>query len=93
MNDIAPIGQPRAASLNRRSNTSPTQAHPTATSSLREADSVELSSTAQLLSRLKNLPEVRNELIKRVKAEIADGTYLTPDKIGASIDNLADDLG
>ena len=93
MNDIAPIGQPRAASLNRRSNTSSPQAHPTATSSLREADSVELSSTAQLLSRLKNLPEVRNELIKRVKAEIADDTYLTPDKIDASIDNLAEDLG
>lgn len=93
MNDIAPIGQPRAASLNRRSNTSPAKVHPAATSSLREADSVELSSTAQLLSRLKNLPEVRNELIQRVKAQIADDTYLTPEKIDASIDNLAEDLG
>jgi len=92
MNDITPIGQPRAASLNRRSSTVPTKVHQAGPSSLRQADSVELSSTAQLLSRLKDLPEVRGELIKRVKAQIDDDTYLTPDKIDASIDNLADDL-
>lgn len=92
MNDIAPIGQPRAANLNRH-NTTLTKVRSAVTSTPRGADRVELSQTAQLLSRLKNLPEVRSELIERVKAQIADDTYLTSEKIDAAIHNLAEDLG
>jgi anti-sigma28 factor (negative regulator of flagellin synthesis) len=58
----------------------------------RAQDSVEFSPRAQLLSRLAELPDVRQGLIDRVRAEIASGTYETPDKIDALLEDLNQDL-
>lgn len=95
MNDITPVGQSRAAALGRP-NAHSGRGRPTATSASREADRVELSKTAQLtaqlLDQLKSIPGVRTEVIQRVKDEIANGKYLTPEKIDASIDPLLEDL-
>jgi hypothetical protein len=38
------------------------------------------------------LPAVRTEVVQRVKAEIAAGTYETQDKIDVAIDRLMDEL-
>ena len=54
-------------------------------------DRVELSEHARLLDRLRQLPEVRTELLERFRQEIAAGTYLTPEKIDAAIERLLQD--
>ncbi len=58
----------------------------------RPGDRVEVSEHARLLDRLRQLPEVRTELIERFRQEIAAGTYLTPEKIDAAIERLLQDL-
>jgi flagellar biosynthesis anti-sigma factor FlgM len=54
-------------------------------------DSVEVSAAAQLLARLSDLPDVRSDLVDRVKAEITSGDYETPEKLDAAIDGLIED--
>ncbi len=55
------------------------------------ADHGELSVRALLLSRLKELPAVRADLVERVRAEIARGDYDSPEKIEAAIERYADE--
>jgi len=38
--------------------------------------------------RVRRLPEIRRDLVERVRAEIAAGTYETPERIDAAIDAL-----
>jgi hypothetical protein len=46
----------------------------------------------QLVALAKKLPAVRLDLIKRVQAEIAAGTYETPDRMDKALDKLLDEL-
>ena len=61
------------------------------------SDSVELSPEARMLSqlpaKLSKSPPVRQDLVDRVSAQIADGTYVTPGKIHEVVDRLANELG
>lgn len=50
------------------------------------SDAVELSPAAQ--RQLQDAP-VRSDLIAQVREQIANGTYLTEDKLNATIDRLA----
>lgn len=59
----------------------------------RGSDQAEFSVAARLLSRLDELPDVRGDLVARVKAEIEAGTYETDDKLELAINELAEDLG
>jgi negative regulator of flagellin synthesis FlgM len=57
------------------------------------SDVVEISSSAaSLVAKVKDIPEVRTELVQRVKAEIAAGTYETPERIELAVDRLMDEL-
>ena len=86
MSDIAPISRgngipapiARRADAPAASGSSPT----------RGSDSVELSSTSQLLSRLAELPDVRQDLVDRVKAQIQSGDYDTPEKLDKALDAM-----
>jgi negative regulator of flagellin synthesis FlgM len=87
MSDIAPIGRSAAAasySATRAVSTSTPPPQPT-----RGNDRAEFSDAAQLLSRM---PDVRQDLVERVKAEIANGTYESDEKIDKAIDSLLEDL-
>jgi negative regulator of flagellin synthesis FlgM len=53
---------------------------------------VEFSTTARLLSKIAELPEIRQELVDQVRAEIAAGTYETEDKVDAALQSLLSDL-
>ncbi len=55
-------------------------------------DSVEVSPMASWLSKLSEMPEIRQDLVDRVKAEIAAGTYETDAKLDAALENLMNDL-
>ena len=57
------------------------------------SDVVEISSmAASLAAKVKEIPDVRTELVQRVKAEIAAGTYETPERIELAVDRLMDEL-
>jgi len=92
MSDIAPIGRTNAASLSATSRLA-TQPASTPTTT-RGDDKVELSGAAQLLGKLRDLPEIRQDLVDRVKAELAKGddAYVTDDKLDAALDNLREDI-
>ena len=90
MSDIAPIS--RITSTGKTDDTQPARPQATESKTSRGEDKVELSGRAQLLSKLHELPDVRTDLVERIKAEIDAGTYETPDKIDAAIDKLAEDL-
>ena len=55
-------------------------------------DAVELSDHALYLARLRELPEVRSELIDRARQSIASGAYASDAVIDATLDRLAEDL-
>ncbi len=53
-----------------------------------ETDQLDLSELALLRSRLKDLPEVRAELIERARQGLTDGAYDTPEVLDKAIDGL-----
>jgi len=57
----------------------------------RADDKVELSEMAMFLSKLRDLPEIRTDLVARVRGEIAAGLYDTPDQLSAALDGMIDD--
>jgi hypothetical protein len=56
------------------------------------SDRVELSDHAQLLTRLRELPGVRPQLIESVRAAIATGAYESTDKIDVTVARLLDEF-
>lgn len=55
-------------------------------------DAVELSAEALSAGGVGRETPVRADLVSRIRAQIADGTYETPDKLDIAIDRLAKDL-
>ena len=62
------------------------------TSSPVQKDVVEISNLARVLSQEDQAQSVRWELIEKVKAQISDGTYDSPDKIDQVVERLFKDL-
>lgn len=54
----------------------------------RGADRVEVSRMASLLNQLRDMPEMREDLIRRVRDQIASGAYDTPERIEGAIDGI-----
>ena len=61
-------------------------------STTRGSDRVEVSQLAMYLSKLRALPDVRQDLIDEVRAQIAKGAYDTPEKLEAALGALLDEL-
>ena len=55
-------------------------------------DSVEVSEAAHLLAKLSELPDVRRDVVDRVRTQIEAGTYESPEKLDAAVESLAEDL-
>ncbi len=58
----------------------------------REGDQVEVSFMATYIAKLRELPPIRQDLVDRVKGEIARGTYDTDDKLVQALDEIVQDL-
>ncbi len=62
---------------------------------VRGQDQVELSTEAQVLApwldKLRQIPAVRQDLVDQVKAQIASGTYDTPEKLNEALDGMIDE--
>ncbi len=89
MNNISPIGRPSAAPA---VNASQAEVRPRETAQHRGRDQVELSTAARMLSRLQQLPDVREDVVDRVRSQIADGTYETDEKLETAINELGEDV-
>jgi len=57
----------------------------------RSSDQADISPLAHLLSKLRAMPDVRQELIDEVRDKIAAGGYDTDEKLEASMDELLGD--
>ncbi len=55
-------------------------------------DTVEISQQARIAAKLASIPDVRGDLVSRVKGEIKAGTYDTPDKMDEALKNLLAEL-
>lgn len=90
MSDIAPVSRPTPTTYSASGRAvRPAATQPTPT---RGDDVVQFSRAAQLLSKIHDLPEVRQEVVDRVRAEIADGNYDTPEKMDAAFEAMFADL-
>lgn len=56
-----------------------------------QTDSVDISPAADAAARSAD-GEIRADLVARVKNEIAQGTYETPEKLDAALDNFLNEL-
>ena len=57
------------------------------------SDELQLSETGQAASQLSDIPPIRQDRVDAIRAQIAQGTYETPDKLNAALDNLLDEIG
>jgi negative regulator of flagellin synthesis FlgM len=56
-------------------------------------DELELSPMGQLLDKVQELPDIRSDLVARIRAEIAAGTYETEEKLEIALERLLDEIG
>ncbi len=71
----------------------PTKPQPIDGNSAPIQDELQISDAAQLLDKVNEIPEMRMERIEQIRAEIANGTYETPEKLDIAIERLLDEIG
>jgi negative regulator of flagellin synthesis FlgM len=57
------------------------------------ADRVEISPAAQAAIQAAEAGEVRHDLVNKIRAQIANGTYETAAKLDVALDRLLDEIG
>lgn len=62
-------------------------------SSVNQADQLDISAAADAAASAAESGEIRTDLVNRVRQEIANGTYETPEKLDAALDNFLDQIG
>jgi negative regulator of flagellin synthesis FlgM len=56
-------------------------------------DELQLSEAGQLMSKANDLPDIRWDRVNQIRAQIADGTYETDDKMRVALGRLLDEIG
>lgn len=56
-------------------------------------DELQLSETGQLMSKAHDLPDIRWDRVNQIRAQIADGTYETDDKLRVALGRLFNEIG
>ncbi len=56
-------------------------------------DELDISDVGRLVEKAKDVPQIRQNLVDRIRGQIADGTYETPDKMDLALDRLLDEIG
>ena len=90
MTEVPPVGpaSPTAADARTKSEA----ATPPAAAQNRGQDEVQLSDLAKLKSKLRDLPDIREDLIRTVKRQIADNTYVTDERLDVAADKMIDEF-
>jgi negative regulator of flagellin synthesis FlgM len=55
-------------------------------------DQLDISSAAQFVDQVSQLPDIRQDRVAALKAQIAAGTYETSDKLNGALDNLLNEI-
>jgi negative regulator of flagellin synthesis FlgM len=56
-------------------------------------DQLDISPEAEMLSQVHNLPEVRQDRVAEIRAQIKAGTYDTDEKLDIALSRLLDEIG
>jgi negative regulator of flagellin synthesis FlgM len=56
-------------------------------------DSIDISAAAEAAVQAAESGEVRQGLVDRIRNQIAEGTYETPDKLDWAVERLLDEIG
>ena len=57
------------------------------------ADEVSISHEAGMLSRIDDIPDIRQDRVDQIRAEIANGVYETEERIDIAVSRLLDEIG
>jgi negative regulator of flagellin synthesis FlgM len=57
------------------------------------ADQLDISREADLVSRVRDLPDIRADRVAQIRAAIADGVYETDDKLDIALGRLLQEIG
>ena len=53
-----------------------------------QSDQVDISTAAQLISKVTSLPGVRQDMIEQFRQEILSGKYETPERLGGALEKF-----
>jgi len=56
-------------------------------------DEVQISDAARLSEQIADVPEIRQDKVNMIRAQIAAGTYETDDKLDGAVERLLDEIG
>ncbi len=79
-----PISSPHSSRITNRPSVSEA-------SSIR--DELQLSDAGQLIDKVRDLPEIRQDRVDQIRAQIASGTYETEEKLDIAVGRLLDEIG
>jgi negative regulator of flagellin synthesis FlgM len=54
---------------------------------------LDISPEAELLSQVRDLPEIRQDRVNDLRAQIKNGTYDTDEKLDLALSRLLDEIG
>jgi len=92
MSEVSPIGNVQLGRVDAETRVVRDRTGSAAESrSDRESDRVDVSPAAWYLSRLNDLPEIRESLVTRIREQIDSGVYETPERLDAAIEKLIDE--
>ena len=60
--------------------------------SIQPTDELDLSSETTMLSRIHNVPDVRMDRVAEIRAQIANGTYETSEKLDLAVGRMLDEF-
>jgi len=78
-----PIGAPHSARISSPS-------APTQSASIQ--DEVQISAEANLVEQVHQMPDIRQDRVAAIRAQIAAGTYETPEKLDLAMERLLDEI-
>ncbi len=58
-----------------------------------QTDQLDISREAELISQLRDVPDVRADRVAHIRAQIESGVYETGDKLDLALDRLLDEIG
>ena len=70
---------------------SPTQASGSYSSA--GVDQLDISPEADFVAQARDLPDIREDRVASIRAQIKNGTYETPDKLDTALSRLLDEIG
>ena len=66
---------------------------PQSSGSQQVVDQLDISSEADLASRVRELPSIRSDRVAEIREQIASGAYETEEKLDVALERLLDEIG